>query len=106
MKNTQRLQILTDQDAWAIYGRPNFNNVERRHYFLLSELELNLLKLNSINKKVVSSKLYFILQFGYFKAKHLFFQFDYVEVKDDVEFILNIYMPNYPVPLKLLSEPV
>ena len=106
MKNSQRLQILTEQDVWAIYGRPNFSTVERQHYFSLTEVELRLLKLNAINKKSVSSTLYFILQFGYFKAKYLFFQFNYTEVLDDVTFILDVYMPNYSIPLKLPSKPV
>ena len=106
MKNSKRLQILTDLDVWAIYSRPHFNDVERRYYFLLTEFELNLLKLDAINKNSVSSKLYFILQFGYFKAKHLFFQFNYVEVEEDARFILNMYMPDYSTPLNLPSKPV
>ena len=106
MKNTQRLQILTEPDIWTIYGRPHFSDVERRHYFSLTESEINLLKINSVNKRTVSSKLYFILQFGYFKAKHLFFQFNYVEVEDDAKFILNVYIPGYSTPLNLPSKPV
>ena len=65
MKNTQRLQIISDQDILAIYARPIFNDVEQRHYFSLTEPELFYLKLRPANGKNTSSKLYFILQLGY-----------------------------------------
>jgi hypothetical protein len=35
------------------------------------------------------TRLYFILQLGYFKAKHQFFTFNLDEVNDDVTFLLN-----------------
>jgi len=73
MQNSQRLQILTAQEIVAIYDRPRFTDMERRHYFSLIESELSSVKLRSINGQAASSKLYFILQVGYFKAKHLIF---------------------------------
>lgn len=106
MKNTQRLQILSEQEALAIYGRPIFNEVEQRHYFSLTEVELVHLKLRTINGKDTSSKVYFILQLGYFKAKHLFFKFNYINVKNDVAFILSIYMPNDTIPTKLPTRKI
>ena len=106
MKNTQRLQILSEHEVLAIYGRPIFNELEQRHYFSLSELELADLRLRAVNGKDTSSKLYFILQLGYFKAKHLFFQFNYINVKKDADFILNIYMPNDMIPTKLPTRKV
>jgi TnpA family transposase len=106
MKNTQRLQILPEQEVLAIYSRPIFNEVEHRHYFSLSNKELSLVNLRPTNGKDTSSKLYFILQLGYFKAKHLFFQFNYIDVKDDTSFILNTYMPNDIVPTKLPTRKV
>ncbi len=101
MKNSQRLQILTNQEILAIYDYPRFNDLERRHYFSLSEKELGSVKLRSINGKEASSKLYFILQLGYFKAKHMFFQLQYLEVEEDVNFILNTYLPNDFIPTNL-----
>lgn len=71
MKNSQRLQILTDQEYSAIYDLPIFDDAERRHYFSLTDLELDALKLRVVNGKDTPSKLYFIIQLGYFKAKHL-----------------------------------
>lgn len=106
MKNTQRLQILSDQEVLAIYGRPIFNEVEQRHYFSLTDVELAHLKLRTIKGKDTSSKLYFILQLGYFKAKHLFFQFNYINVINDVAFILNVYLPNDIIPTKLPTRKI
>jgi TnpA family transposase len=37
----------------------------------------------------VKSQAYFVLQLGYFKAKHLFFVFDLHEVKDDLQHVLE-----------------
>ena len=37
----------------------------------------------------VKSQAYFILQLGYFKAKHLFFNFDFDEVEEDTHFLLD-----------------
>ncbi|UYX55712.1 hypothetical protein M3Y14_30980 (plasmid) [Bacillus thuringiensis] len=35
--------------------------------------------------------MYFILQLGYFKSKHLFFQFKLSEVQEDIHYILKVY---------------
>jgi hypothetical protein len=37
------------------------------------------------------SQVYGVLQIGYFKAKHAFFQFDWNEVEDDCSFVLSRY---------------
>ena len=39
----------------------------------------------------VKSQIYFILQLGYFKAKHLFFTFNLHEAEEDVQYILQQY---------------
>ena len=101
MKKNRRLQILAEQELLAIYDRPRFNDAERRHYFSLSESELASVKLRSINGVAASAKLYLILQIGYFKAKHLFFNFQYIDVMDDCTFILSTYMPNDLAPERL-----
>lgn len=101
MLNNQRLSILSNQDFSSIYDRPRFNDLERRHFFVLSEPELQIVKLKPFNGRETSSKLYFIIQLGYFKAKHLFFRFQYIEVEDDVRFILHTHLPNDPEPTKL-----
>lgn len=90
MINSQRLYILNNQDFSSTYDRPRFNDLERRHFFVLSEPELQIVKLKPFNGRETASKLYFILQLGYFKAKHLFFKFQYIEVEDDVRFVLQV----------------
>ncbi len=39
----------------------------------------------------IKSKIYLILQLGYFKSKHLFFQFNLYEVKGDIQYILKAH---------------
>ncbi len=104
MQRNQRLHILTQQEISAIYDRPLFNDAERRHYFSLSEPALNGVNLRSMNGKKTSAKLYFILQMGYFKAKHLFFNFQYGDVEEDSQFIIKTYLPNDVIQLELPSR--
>lgn len=101
MSTSQRLYILNNQDFAATYDRPRFSDLERRHFFALSEPELQIVKLRPFNGRETYSKLYFILQLGYFKAKHLFFKFEYIEVEDDVRFVLHTHLPNDPEPTNL-----
>ena len=101
MKNQQRLNLLMPEEIEFLYGLPLFSDVERRHYFSLPEHILLQLKISDFNYNRTSSKLYFILQYGYFKAKNLFFNFQYKNVIDDVTFIMQSYLPNDKFPKKL-----
>jgi hypothetical protein len=75
----KRLRILGDDEIEAIYGRPRFTQEERIEYFSLSPTEKAALEqLHSIK-----SRIYFILQLGYFKARHLFVAFSIREVFED-----------------------
>jgi len=67
----KRLRILNGDEIEAIYGRPRFTHEERHNYFSLSQPEKELLQI----LRSVKSRAYFVLQLGYFKAKHLFFTF-------------------------------
>lgn len=86
----KRLKILNEEELENIYGRPCFTFEERTTYFLLSQPEKDFLELFRSAK----SQVYFILQLGYFKAKHLFFTFDLNEVEEDVKYILKLYFYN------------
>src|SRR5699024_3536215 len=67
------------------FERPHFTYEDRCYYFSLSQPEKELLQsLHSFKSKV-----YFVLQLGYFKAKHLFFTFDLHEVKEDLQYVLK-----------------
>ncbi len=88
--NQTRLRILGDDEIQAIYGMPCFTPEERMEYFSLSPKELAVLEeLHSIK-----SRIYYILQLGYFKACHMFFVFDLQGVCEDAEHIRQLYFPD------------
>lgn len=64
-----RIQLLNDAELEALYALPQLNDEEREFYFFLSEQELKLLDQYTEPQTILS----FILQLGYFRAKHLFF---------------------------------
>ncbi len=64
-----RLKILGGDEIDALYAHPRFTHEERVEHFALSPAEVAALEqLHSIK-----SKIFFILQLGYFKARHMFF---------------------------------
>ncbi len=87
----KRLKILGDDEIKALYQRPHFTPEERREYFSFSPEELTAMEqLHSIK-----SRIYYLLQLGYFKAGHLFFRFSLVEVTGDIKYITEKYFPNF-----------
>jgi TnpA family transposase len=87
----KRLRILGDDEIQTLYGRPHFTDDERLEYFVLSPTEKAALEqLHSIK-----SRIYFILQLGYFKSHHLFFVFDLPEVEEDARYVQTQYFPNF-----------
>lgn len=87
--SNRNLQILEEAEIDDIYALPNFGTEDREVFFTLSFQEhLAMKKLRGI-----SSRIYFILQLGYFKAKHLFFVFDLERRAADTEFALKKYFP-------------
>jgi TnpA family transposase len=85
MTNLKRLYLLSQAEIDELYARPIFNQEERGLYFDLNKAELDALEQLTTTK----TRLYFILQLGYFKAKHQFFTFNLDEVNDDVTFLLH-----------------
>ncbi len=85
--NQNRLKILSEDEIKIIYDRPIFTYEDRCQYFSLSQPEKELLD----TLRSVKSKAYFILQLGYFKAKHLFFTFDLHEVEEDLQYVQKKY---------------
>ena len=85
-----RLKILGGDEIDALYAHPRFTHEDRVEHFALSPAEVAALEqLHSIK-----SKIFFILQLGYFKARHMFFVFDLREVEDDVGYIRERYFPD------------
>jgi Domain of unknown function (DUF4158) len=85
----RRLKILGEDEIDALYGRPVFTPDERVQYFTVSQPESEVLQVF----RSVKAQAYFLLQLGYFKAKHVFFTFDLVEAQDDLAYLLEQYFP-------------
>ena len=89
----RRLRILGEDEIEALYGLPRFSDEERPEYFSLSPTEKRALdQLHSIK-----SRIYFILQRGYFKSHHLFFVFGLPEVEADARYIPEQYYPSFQI---------
>lgn len=94
----RRLKILGREEIRIIFELPDFLMEERFEYFSLTVPERDFFD----RLRSVSSKLYFILQAGYFKARHLFFNFEFKDVSEDVEYILQIHFSDQDINLKSL----
>ncbi|NJR55398.1 MAG: Tn3 family transposase [Acaryochloris sp. CRU_2_0] len=88
-ETTKRLKILGVEEIEALYERPCFTHEERVEYFTLSNEEETVLQQLHSNK----SRLHFVLQLGYFKARHLFFFFYLGAVREDAKYIQEQYFP-------------
>jgi Domain of unknown function (DUF4158)/Tn3 transposase DDE domain len=81
----KRLKILASDEIKSIYARPQFNYEERVDYFALSHSDLEIIE----EFRSIKSQVHFILQLGYFRAKHLFFIFTLDEVEGDFQYIME-----------------
>lgn len=84
---SKSLYILSETESEELYGLPKFSEEERIIFFTLNpeeELILNELIYNH-------SKIHFILQLGYFKAKHRLFNFTATEVIGDANYVISKY---------------
>ena len=88
--HSRRLKILDRQEIRDIFELPDFTMEERLEYFSLTGQENDFLD----GLRSLISKIYFILQTGYFKARHLFFNFEFGDVPEDVAYILQNHFPN------------
>ncbi len=84
MKNERRIRILPENEIDDLFARPTFSDEERLLWFELNAHELLLLESN----KTLATKVDLILQLGYFKTKHQFFNFSFAEVQEDVDYII------------------
>lgn len=91
-KKYKRLKILGDDEIEVMYGRPIFSQEEQVQYFSLSPEEQGTLP----KLRTISSRIYFILQLGYFKAQYLFFNFNLQEVQGDARYVQQTYFPDFP----------
>lgn len=80
---SKRLTILSPDEVEAIYDIPRFTDEERDNFFTLTPPEEAVLT----DLGTVASKVIFILQLGYFKARHRLFTVKMADVKSDITFL-------------------
>ena len=87
--NRKHIQLINDAELEALYACPQFIDEEREFYFFLTEQELKLLD----QYTQPQTKQSFILQLGYFRAKHLFFNLksDKAAILCDIHHIARRY---------------
>src|SRR5207249_4146929 len=85
----EHLKILSPAEIEALYGLPRFTQDEREQYFALTPTERAALDVLGSQK----SKLYCVLQMGYFKARQRFFKFQTGEVEADANYVQALYWP-------------
>jgi len=84
MTNLKRIYLLPEAEIADLYARPVFNQNEQQLYFELTQVELNTLG----QFGTIKTKVNFILQLAYFKAKNQFFTFTFDDVRADVDYVL------------------
>ena len=92
--------MLNTETVENIYGFPRFTEQERTHFFTLTPEE----KIVFDQLDHVHSKLHFVLQLGYFKAKHLLFSFSLQDVRRDVKYNMARYFSKQKTPKILPSH--
>ena len=84
MTNLKRIYLLPEAEIADLYARPVFNQNEQQLYFELTQIESDTLG----QFGTIKTKVYFILQLAYFKAKNQFFTFTFDDVRADVDYVL------------------
>ena len=94
------LQILSDLEVDELFSLPEFIDTERIYYFTLDPKE------EAIMQALIytHSKVHFILQLGYFKAKFRLFNFSITEVKEDLLYVMHRYFAKEQIPVELPSR--
>ncbi len=88
----KRLKILDEEEITVLYARPIFTDEERQRYFSLSPVESA-----AIKELTLKSRIYCILQLGYFKARQQFFALDSDDVQVDLDYIRQLLFPAYEI---------
>lgn len=96
----KRLTILSETEKLALYGLPDFDDLQRLEFFAMTQAERTL----AFQRQGTTNQVYCLLQLGYFKAKHAFFQFSLKEVsQEDIDFLLLHYFPGQTFVMKSVS---
>jgi hypothetical protein len=98
----EHLTILEPDEIYDLYTIPSFDEDQQILFFCLSEMKQQ----NMLNYRPLLSRLYFILQLGYFKAKQQFYVFDLNQVSGDRDYLLEHYFTQELITEKsIISKP-
>jgi TnpA family transposase len=86
-KNKKRITLISELELEELYSIPKFSEDNRIYYFDLNSAEKELL----IKAGAYKTKIYLLLQLGYFKATNQFYDFKYEDSKEDIEYLTDIY---------------
>ena len=87
LAKSERLNVLSDAEQFALYGLPDFDDSQRMDYFVFTELELAL----ALERPTIHAQVHCALQIGYFKAKQAFFLFSWEQTQEDTSFLRSRY---------------
>lgn len=95
----KRLTILSEEERFALYELPDFNEIQQNEYLSLTDGEKQIV----FSRPTLSTQVYCALKIGYFKAKQMFFDFDWKDVpSEDIAFL----MKNYWTEQEFLPQPI
>ncbi len=97
---SKRLHIISANEVAAIYDLPRFTAEDQAHFFSLSARERAVLP----QFHTYSSRIFFILQLGYFKAVRQFFVFKPGEVAQDITWIQQNHFPDHKLPTNTVAK--
>lgn len=100
IKPTKRLNILSNAEISQLYDIPDFNDEQRAFHFHLDDLEKH--EMESLRS--IESRLYFVLQLGYFKYKSMFFDINSNKAHRDMDYIFRKYFFKGKLPRKTVSQ--
>ena len=100
-KANKRLTILSEEEKCALYDLPDFNEAHQHEYLVFTVEEQKVI----FSRSTLSAQLYCSLQFGYFKAKQMFFTFAWDEVpQEDIDFLKKCYFPSQKFTLNPITK--
>ena len=97
---SKRLVILSPDEVEAIYALPKLSDEERMTFFVLTPPEEALLT----DLGTVASKIVFLLQLGYFRARQRLYTFNQSDVELDMRYIHQRYFATEEFPDKMVSK--
>jgi Domain of unknown function (DUF4158) len=87
LAKSERLNVLSEPEQFALYGLPDFDDNQRMQYFVFTEP----VPVLALDRPTLHAQVYCALQIGYFKAKQAFFIFSWDQTEEDGSFLLARY---------------